>query len=614
MPNLRIAELDFDEIKSNLKAFLQNQNEFTDYDFEGSSLSILLDILAYNTHYNAYLANMLANEMFLDSAVKRESAVSIAKHLGYTPHSARGATATVDITVNAPTGNPISLTIEKFFPFTTSIGGTTFTFVTTEPATITPVNGVYTFTDVVIKEGKPLTYRYTVGNNPGPAERFEIPNPGIDTTTLTVRVQNSSSDSTVTTYTRADDVSLLTSSSEVFFLQQNPLGNFEIYFGDGVIGKKLTPGNIVIMDYLVTEGPAANTSSLNDQVAFSTTETIGGSSNITITVTTPPAGGVEAESITSIKFNAPLFNSARNRAVTINDYAAIIRANYPEIETVAVWGGETNDPPAYGKVFISAKPFNGVILPLATKNDIANLLLENKQILTITPEFVDPEFLYLHFVLNIKYDSVRTDVTASQINSQARTAIIDYMNTNLNKFNKNFYASDLTETVTNVNSAILSTTLDLTGVRSVVPILNVENTFKIANAIKFNGKVHPGDLRSSKFFINVNGVSTPVRFKDVPQTVVNYEGTSTVALYNTLTNERVTNIGTIDYSTGILSIEKFTPIAFAPGYFDIKIYANYQRESFDIVPLRNEIITYDPNSLNTDALVEDGITISVTPV
>jgi len=613
MPNLRIAELDFDEIKTNLKTFLQSQNEFTDYDFEGSSLSVLLDVLSYNTHYNAYLANMLANEMFLDSAVKRESAVSIAKHLGYTPYSARGATAIVDLTVNSPPGSPASLTIDKFFPFTTTVGETAFTFVTTEDVTITPTNGVYTFESLEIKEGTPLTYRYTVAN-PGPGEKFEIPNNGVDTTTLTVKIQTSSSDSTLEVYTKADDISLLTSDSKVYFLEQNPLGFYQIYFGDGVIGKKLAAGNIVILEYLVTQGTAGNVSNIFTTQTFAASGAIGGSTNITITTLSPSSGGAAQESITSIKFNAPLFNTSRNRAVTAGDFSAIIRSSYPDIETITVWGGEENDPPTYGKVFISAKPFYGATIPLATKNEILNVLLDKKQTLTINPEFVDPNFLYVNLQVNVKYDNVRTDSTSSTINSQIRSAIVDYFNNYLNKFDKSFYASDLVETISGVDSSILSTTVDVTGMREVVPILNVENSFKSANTIKFNGRVHPGDLRSSRFFINVSGVATTVIIKDIAPSPVNYDGVGTVAIFNTLTELKITNIGQIDYATGILTLEKFTPVAFASGYFDIKFYATYQRESFDIVPVRNEIITYDSSIKNTDASVEQGITISVSAV
>ena len=613
MPNLRIAELDFDEIKTNLKTFLQSQNEFTDYDFEGSSLSVLLDILSYNTHYNAYLANMLANEMFLDSAVKRESAVSIAKHLGYTPTSATGATAIVGVTVNSPPGNPASLTIERFFPFTTTVNETTFSFVNLFETTITPNNGVYEFDGLVLKEGIPLTYRYTVVN-PGPGEKYEIPNQGVDTSTLTVKVQTSSSDSTLEVYTKADDISLLTSSSKVFFLEQNPLGFYQVYFGDGVIGKKLAAGNIIILEYLVTQGTAGNVSSNFTTQVFSPTQTIGGTSNIAVTTLVTSSGGTEQESITSIKFNAPLFNTSRNRAVTASDFSSIIKLAIPGIETITVWGGEENDPPIYGKVFISAKPFNGTALPLATKNQIINEVLDKKQTLTINPEFIDPIFLYLNLSVSTKFDSVRTNSTSAAINSEIRTAIVDYFNNNLNKFDKNFYASDLAETISGVNSAILSTTIDVTGMREIIPILNVENSFKSANSIKFNGRVHPGDLRSSRFFINVSGVATSVIIKDIAPSPINYDGVGTVAIYNTLTELKISNIGQIDYATGILTLEKFTPVAFAPGYFDIKFYATYQRESFDLIPRRNEIITFDSNVKNTDASVEQGITISVSAV
>ena len=248
MANLRVSELDFDDIKVNLKNFLSNYRDsngdlvFTDYDFEGSGLSVLLDLLAYNTHYNAYLSNMLINEMFLDSAVKRESAVSIAKHLGYTPRSVRSARATINFTVNNVVGNPSTITLDRYTPFTTTINNSSFTFVNLESITVSKDAGAYNFTNVEITEGIPLEFVFRV-NVPGPTEKYEIPNLNLDVSTMIVTVQKSNTDLTTTTYNLADDALGIDGNSTIYFLEENPTGSFSLVFGDGILGKKLTAGN-----------------------------------------------------------------------------------------------------------------------------------------------------------------------------------------------------------------------------------------------------------------------------------------------------------------------------------------------------------------------------------
>lgn len=367
MPNLRVTELDFDDIKANLKTFLESQSEFTDYDFEGSSLSVLLDILAYNTHYNAYLANMLTNEMFLDSAVKRSSLVSIAKHLGYTPNSVTGSRAVIDVAVSSVADNPATLTLNRYSPFSTSINGTTYTFYNLNAITATPSGGTYTFDDVTVVQGTLLSKSYTVGT-PGPDEKYEIPNEAVDTSTLRVTVQNSVSDTTVNTYTLATDITGLDSTSEKYFLEENTVGNFQLYFGDGVVGKKLTAGNIITIQYLASAGDVTNVST-NFTQSF-TSSTIGGSDSIVVTTASNSTSGAPKETIASIRYNAPKANAAKNRAVTTDDFKTLIQNNYTGAESISVWGGEENNPPKYGKVIISLKPFDGFTISNATKTNI----------------------------------------------------------------------------------------------------------------------------------------------------------------------------------------------------------------------------------------------------
>ena len=424
MSNLRIAELDFDQIKTNLKTFLNAQTEFTDYDFEGSGLSVLLDVLAYNTHYNAYLANMVMNEMFLDSAVKRASAVSLAKHLGYTPVSARGAVANLDIVVTSPTGLPAKLTMDRYTPFTSTVDGVPYTFLTNEAKTADRVGSTYTFAGVDVVEGTLQQYSFAVSDISTEA-RYAIPSLNVDTTTLKVSVQTSASDTTTTVYTLSTDVTGLLGTDKVYFLQQNPQGFYEIYFGDNILGKSLSVGNIITVFYLDVTGAAVNVSSTVTQ-SFTAGGTIGGSSNIAVTVNSNSTGGADTESITSIKFNAPRINAAKNRAVTSTDFEALILANYAGAESVSVWGGEDNDPPIYGRVLISLKPYTGFTISDATKENIKNNILKDKQMLAVTPQFVDPVYFYVNITADVKYNSSTTTSSTEDIKALVTSAINNY--------------------------------------------------------------------------------------------------------------------------------------------------------------------------------------------
>lgn len=613
MANLRIAELDFDTIKTNLKTYLQSQSEFSDYDFEGAGLSVLIDILAYNTHYNAYLANMLANEMFLDSAVKRSSTVSIAKHLGYTPKSVTGSKAIINIVVGNPTGTPATLTLDRYTSFTTAVGGFSYTFLTTEPYTIQPVNGTYTFGNIPIKEGRLLEYSYNVVA-PGPDEKFEIPNAAIDTSTMLVTVQNSSTDTSTSTFVLATDITEINSSSSVYFLEENTLGNYQIYFGDGILGKKLVAGNIVRVQYLVSSGSSSNVSG-NISQSFTADNTIGGSSNITITTAVNATGGTEKESISSIKFNAPRSNLARNRAVTKSDYISIIKAKYSQVESISVWGGEENEPPAYGKVFISLKPYEGYVIDDFTKTEIKNTILKDRQILTVVPEFVDPDYIYVNLNVNINYNKNATTLTASQISNLARTAINSYFNNELQQFEKPFYHSKLVENLNEVNPSVLSALADIKIQKRITPVLNVSNAYIDQNLLKFNNRLHPGDLSSTRFFIVRNGTTLTVRLKDTPSTMPpNYDGTGVIKMYNVEDSTEISSIGTINYATGEVTIDNITPVGYPSGQFDIAITCDVQRESYNITAAKNQIIVIDNSTEFAASSRGPGLTINVTAV
>jgi len=611
MANYRLAELDFDDIKVNLKQFLTNYRDkdnnliFKDYDFEASSLNILIDLLSYNTHYNAYLANMVANEMFLDSAVKRESAVSIAKHLGYTPLSYRSAKATVSFTVPAPTGNPSSLTLPKYSPFTATINSTQYTFVNLDTVTIKPVNGNYTFQDVTIVEGEPLTYSFRVDVS-GPSEKYTIPNKNIDTSTIRVVVQNSYSDPTITSYELAESLSGISPISKVFFLEENASGFFEIFFGDDGLGKKLSPGNIVTIQYLISNGNICNVSGEIDQY-FSLGTTVGGVTlSSGILATTNSSGGDTADTLDEIKFKAPRFLSSFNRAVTANDYKAIIEANYPLVESVSVWGGEDNDPPQYGKVIISLKPYNGFTVSNAIKDTIKNTILADKKVMAIIPEFIDPNYLYVSIDTKIKFDPKNSRYTSNEIELIIRQTITDYFDIELQKFNKSFIYSKLSKTIDALDTSIIGNSSSIKLQKRITPIVNANNGYSNSSAIKFANKLISGSISSTSFYYYINEQIKTGYLKDKLTSASN----STIDLLDSTTDTvLVSSIGTVNYQTGVLSFDNINPAGYLENVLDIRISAKI--EEFDVQSTRDIIIVLDDSTLYTTAKRYSGLNINI---
>ena len=608
--SIDISELDFDQIKANLKTFLQNQAEFTDYDFEGSSLSVLLDVLAYNTHYNAYLANMLANEMFLDSAVKRSSAVSIAKHLGYTPASTRSARADLTITVNSPPGNPSTITLDAYTPFSTSINGNSFTFYNVESNSISPVAGVYRLDNVQVVEGSFSSLNFIV-NTPGPDEKYEIPDSTIDTSTLKVTVQASASNTTIETYTLSNDISNVISTSKVYFLEENPGGRYEIYFGDGIIGKKLTTGNIVTVQYLRSLGAGPNTS--NTITASFSTTSIAGSSNVNISVNSNPSGGREKETLTEIKFRAPKINAARNRAVTTSDYEGLVSSIFSDAESISVWGGEDNIPPYYGKVLISLKPYDGFTITQATKDNIVTQL-RNRKVLAIQPEFIDPEYFYVNLTVNLIFNKNLTTKTSNEISTIVNSTITNYFSTDLQKFNKDFNKSKLTKLILDSDSSIDSVIILVKLQKRPSIVLNAVNTFTESNSIKFNNGLVPGTVTSSRFFTLTSNTIVLSKITDLPSTMPPSDtGSGTLRLLNATNNSILSpNIGTINYGTGEILISSLSPTALPNNLFDFRITGTVQERSHNIDVNRNQILLLDTSTSDPAVGKEAGLTINVS--
>jgi hypothetical protein len=435
---LNVSDLDFDTIKNNLKTFLRNQSQFQDFDFEGSGMSVLLDLLAYNTHYNSYYLNMIANEMFLDTSKIRQSTISHAKLINYVPESSHGAEAKVNIIVT-PSGaedpDVATLTLNKYTKFLgRSLDGVNYPFVTTNSNTSSKVDGSFTFANVIIKQGEVITRQFLM--TPENTKRsFTIPSSNVDTSTLVVTVQESASNTETFTYNVVDDLTEVTADSKVYFLEENEDSNYRIYFGDNVIGKRPKDGNIVICTYLDTVGSVANKINV-----FSIATSIGPfDDNIVTSSLGPSYSGTERESIESVKFRAPYFYTAQNRAVTINDYETLIIKDYPNIDSVAIWGGEDNDPPIYGKVFLSLKPKNNYFLTNLEKENIKNSLIENRNVLTVFPEIIDPTYTYILVRGTVNYDPTLTSLTADQIRSFVIAAIEDYRDENLGSFKDQSY-------------------------------------------------------------------------------------------------------------------------------------------------------------------------------
>lgn len=498
--NLRVTELDFDAIKNNIKTYLKSRPEFTDYDFEGSGLSVLIDTLAYNTHYNAFYLNMAVNEVFIDSAVKRESVVSLAKMLNYTPRSIKAAQAKVNLTVNSVVGSPASLVVDRYSAFTTTIDSNTYTFYNLEPATIIPSSGVYSYDNLTIYEGTFVVNKFTVGSAPGPSEKFIIPNKNIDINTLRVTVQATASSTESTTYTLfSGDITNLTGTSQVYFLEQNSIGNYQIYFGDGVLGFILSAGNQVTVEYIVTNGTVAN---ISDKIAqtFEMTTSIEGYNDVTVTTVEKSSGAMAAETIDEIKFNAPRYATSQNRLVTTEDYKNFLKANYNYIDSVSVWGGEDNDPPQYGKVYISIVPKANQTLTTSRKTQITTAI-KQKRSLGLTPVLVDPDIFFMVIQDTVKYNPNITNDSATDIENAVRTAILNYFSQNIVSFGDDFSASKLIAAIDASKTSILS--------NSMVPILEKRFTpsagVNFSQNFKIENKIESETITSTYFFYDLFG-------------------------------------------------------------------------------------------------------------
>lgn len=513
-----ITNLDFDSIKASLIAAMKSDPVFKDYNFQASGLNSIIDVLVYNTYYNNYYLNMVGNEMFIDTALLRSSVISHAKMLNYTPRSAIAPTATINLKFNGVTD--LSVTLPKFTKFMSqAIDGQNYTFVTTNAVTQVSdiANSQVTFSNVVIKQGFPVNYQYTVDTTVNPKLIFKLPDSNIDTTTLSITVQQSGGNTSFDTYTLATNVLNLNGTSKVYFLQESLDGFYEIYFGDGIIGKTLINGNIVKISYLSTYATTSHGAN-----SFVLLDVVQGYSNYVITPLTPSNMGQEKETIQSIKFNAPKTYMARG-AITPKDYIPIIQnnsINFP-IDAVNVWGGEDNIPPIYGKVFIAIKPKGGYILTNAQKTRLIQDVIKPASIATVSPEIVDVDYTYLNLGISILYNQSKTTLNIPSMNLLLTQYIQNFVNSKLNTFNSSFVMSDLITQIQSADASIVSVDVRLSIQKRFVPTLNKSGSYTLNFGVPLRRDVFGKSIYNTPSFkyIDTNNNSTirnDVYIEEVP--------------------------------------------------------------------------------------------------
>ena len=426
MPYTQLNNLDFANVKTALKDYMRGQTDFTDYDFDGSAISQILDVLAYNTYYTAFNTNMVVNELFLDSATLRDNVVSLAKQLGYTPKSITAPKASVNMALSFSGTAPAEVVIKAGSGYVTNFDGSLYRYILKDNKRVSVANNVATFTDIPIYEGSLISNSAVVNTNK--SQRFIIDNAGVDINTLSVRVFQAVNSSIFKDYKLANNILDIGASDEVYFVNEIEDEKYEIFFGDGVLGKKLENNNVVLMSYIVTNGSKTNgakTFTFNGLMEDENGTTITLPFSISsISTSSVASGGSDIETIDKIKYNAPKFYGSQNRAVTGNDYKAIVRNLYPATSDVIVFGGEDQVPPAYGKVFLSVKPTEATALSSFTKNELTSEL-KKYTVASIRPEFVDPSILYLELTSNIYYTGTKTQSLPTEIATKASTAIVE---------------------------------------------------------------------------------------------------------------------------------------------------------------------------------------------
>lgn len=514
---LTVTDLDFDSIKNNLKTFLRSQSRFQDFDFEGSGMSVLLDLLAYNTHYNAYYLNMIANEMFLDTSKLRQSTVSHAKLINYVPESSHGAETKLNIRVTPSVNEDqelSNLTLDKYTKvFGGSLDGINYPFVVLDSYTVNKDGSSFLFSNVTIKQGEVVTRQFLMDPT-NTKRRFEIPSASVDLNTVIVTVQESASNTYTSVYNIAEDLTEITRDSKVYFVEENEDGNYRVYFGDGVIGKKPTNGNIINVTYVDNAGSIANKINV-----FTVSASVGSfNDNVRVSSIGATYSGSEKETIEQVKYRAPYFYSAQNRAITIYDYETLITKDYPNIDSAAVWGGEDNVPVIYGKVFLSLKTKENYFLTNLEKESIKNTLIENRNVLTVIPEIVDPSYTYIIVRGSAYYNPTLTQYTAAQIRSFVVASIEDYKTDYLGKFKSSFQKSIIQQYIEDSEKSITGSDIKVILQKRIPITLSQSKSY----TVDYGVPIKKGDFNSSISsypslgIVDTNFVERQVFFEEVP--------------------------------------------------------------------------------------------------
>lgn len=589
--SLILSNLDFDTLKSTLKQYLRSQDRFNDYDFDGSNMSVLLDILSYNTFHNAFYLNMIGNEMFLDSAVIRDSVVSHAKELNYVPRSFKSAEANVNISVVSSDLSKRSLTMPKGTTFTSRFGQLNYTFSTAENIVISDftLNSDNTITfngnDITLYEGYYVTDTFTYRSNNG--QKFIITNKNVDISSISVTVVEDVGATTLT-YTRASSLFDLTSTSQVFFVQGAESDSYEIVFGDGVTGRKPKDNSVIVVEYRISNGQLPNGCD-----NFYADSTIGGESNINITVNAKASGGSVSESIESIKYNAPRHFTTQERAITAEDYENLLKLNYPEINAVTAYGGENLDPPQFGKVFVAVDLNEVDGLPESKKNEYYRFLKPRSPV-SIDPVFVNPEYTYINVISSIKYNINTTRLTADDVNTLAKSAIIQYAQTNLNNFNRVFRYSKLVQAIDSSQTSIISNETQFRLIKVYIPTnVGSYETFDV----KFNVEL---DKTPTQALGSHTLMSSRFTYVTGQKAYIKDDGNGTVSVYSVVSDLKITDIGKINYDTGLVQISNFAIISYDNA--GIKFYA---------VPRYKDVSTLNNVILN---IIEEDVVLTIVPV
>lgn len=595
---IKVSDLDYNQIRENLKTFMRGQSQFTDFDFEGSALSTLIDLLAYNTHYNALYTNLAINEMYLDSASKRSSVVSIANNFGYTPESCLAARAKLDLVVTIPitTVNPPQIKyIPKFSSFTATIDKVPYTFYTLQDYSAERNGYTYTFSGVEIVEGVPQTLMFVCTEA---YQKFVLNNSNIDLSTLSIIVQETGEKPDYEKYERAVDVLQLNATSKIYYVKELDDGTYQIAFGSNDLGKPIDIGNIITTQFIITNKSAGN----GAKVFTYTGPGLGGS--IGITVTANSYGGRDAETVDQIRSNVSHSFFNQNRAVTTGDYTALLKKLYPNLDSINVWGGEDNDPPQYGKVFLSLKPTNGPYLTPPEKSYITESLLKSRNVVSITPEIVDPSYLDLQIETTVYFNKNKTTRSIDEIKTAVTTTIQEYRNANLKKFDGVFRMSKFSAAIDAADQSILSNITTFRIWCEVIPKYNIaaEYRLNIVNPI-YSAGVPEESFRSTGFYLDN---SDTVYYLDD-------DGFGNVRVFSIVEGTGVkliknTNIGTIDYAKGIIKISglKIVNLVDANFYFIIKT------QSYDVVSLRNYIVNIPDSRINVN-VIQDVTVNAIAP-